>query len=123
MDAIEFLKKLKRMCDKNRDSCHGSCYVCEIFVKKAEKAISCSSFIKEYPEEAIAIVEKWSAEHPAKTRQSEFLKIFLDAKMDESGEVVNLCPRSINMNYVDDYRCEKLNCLRCRERFWLAEVE
>lgn len=33
-------------------------------------------FDRHYEEEAVAIVEKWSAEHPKKTRQSEFLKIF-----------------------------------------------
>lgn len=34
MDAVEFLKKLKRMCDENRDINEGSCYGCEIFAKK-----------------------------------------------------------------------------------------
>ena len=117
MDAIEFLKKLKRMCDKNRASCHGSCYACEIFVKKAEKAIGCSSFIKEYPEEAVTIIEKWSAEHPAKTRQSEFLKLHPNAKLMNTG-ILKCCPAYIDKKY----KCS-VSCDECLEEYWLEEVE
>lgn len=119
MDAVEFLKKLKRMCDKNRDSCHGSCYVCEIFVKKVEKSISCSSFIKEYPEEAVSIVEKWSAEHPAKTRQSEFLNVFPDAEILEN-RAIQICPKLIEKS--KEFNC-RMSCDDCQEKYWLAEVE
>ena len=117
MDAVEFLKKLKRMCDENRDINEGSCYGCEIFVKKAEKAISCSSFIKEYPEEAIAIVEKWSAEHPIETRQSKLLKAFPNAEIENGIAVA--CPKSLDKNV----ECMPLNCNECTRKYWLEEVE
>ena len=121
MDAVEFLKKLKRMCDKNRDSCHGSCYACEIFAKKVEKAISCSSFIQDYPEEAIAIIEKWSTEHPTKTRKSEFLKLFPNVPVDDNG-VPFIMP--CNIEYEAKKECERHSeCGTCREEFWLAEMD
>lgn len=121
MDAVEFLKKLKRMCDKNRDACRWECYACEIFVKKAEKAISCSSFIKEYPEEAINIVGKWSVEHLEKTRQSEFLKAFPNALVDENGVPI-MMPCHVDCSA--GKRCNSYtNCDACKKEYWAAEVE
>ena len=121
MDTVEFLKKLKRMCDKNKNACCWECYACEIFAKKAEKAISCSSFIKEYPEEAIAIVKKWSAEHPEKTRQSEFLKMFPNA--DILNGIIRICPKKIDQNSVTSEECSEAICGNCQKKYWLAEVE
>ena len=62
MDAVEFFKEKRRMCDSFDDHCAG----CEI--KSAKNGITCGAYIKKYPEQAVAIVEKWSAEHTKETR-------------------------------------------------------
>lgn len=88
MDAVEFLKMKKRMCE----SYVGSCMGCPIRDAKHEKCMSCEKYMREYPVETVAIVEKWLAEHPIKTRQSEFLKLFPNAKLEEHREIKRLYP-------------------------------
>ena len=121
MDAVEFLKKLKRMCDENRDINEGSCYGCEIFAKKVYIGISCSSFTEQYPEEAVAIIEKWSAEHPGKTRQSEFLKMFPNARIEDGS--LAICPKYVDKDVDRGIRCSCKLCIDCQKKHWLAEVE
>ena len=75
---------------------------------------------KNHPEEAVAIVEQWAKEHPAKTRQSEFLKHYPDARILAHG-CLNVCP----MNVCSDtgINCNAQPCIECKKAFWLAEVE
>lgn len=63
MDAAEFLKEKKRMCTR---ICGGKdgCVVCELSSCKNGKKCTCKDFIDDFPEEAVAVVEKWSKEHP-----------------------------------------------------------
>lgn len=58
MDAIKFLKEKKRMCDSyiNCDGCGFG------------KVPKCNHTEDDNPKKAVAIVEKWSKEHPIKTR-------------------------------------------------------
>lgn len=74
---------------------------------------------------AIAFVVKWEAEHPVKTRQSEFLKQWPDADIDENG-VLQTCPALISASHRDQAGwCATIynKCEDCRKAFWLAEVE
>lgn len=118
MDAVEFLKTLSRMC--NRECCN-----CE-FRKRLSVFETCTSWRKTHPEEAVAIVEQWAAEHPAKTRQSVFLEQYPEAKLMKDG-VLTICPLAISAAYRDgEGACNKDNsdtCADCRREFWLAEVE
>ena len=111
MDAVEFLKTLCRMCN-----CE--CYNCE-FRKRLSVFETCTAWRKNHPDEAVAIVERWGAEHPIKTRQSEFLKHYPNARF-YSG-CLNVCPRNIFDNTNID--CDKQPCYECKKAFWLAEVE
>ena len=113
MDAIKYLKERKRMCDGS------NCWECPLYEKNNGKRVNCQAIEKKYAEEAVAIVEKWSAEHPANTRQSEFLKLFPNAKINSSG-VLAACPVQIDENAVD--AC-KDSCEKCRKKYWLSEVE
>lgn len=117
MDAVEFLKTLSRMC--NCECCN-----CE-FGKRLRGFETCTSWRKTHPEEAVAIVEKWAKEHPAKTRQSVFLEQYPEAKLTEDG-VLALCPMAI----FSEYRGENDSCVSCsrkcndcRREFWSTEVE
>ena len=72
-------------------------------------------------DKVVSNVEKWSAEHPVKTRQSEFLKLFPNASTDEDG-VLDVSPCEIDVNYFKG--CEdEINCSICAKEYWLAEVE
>ena len=51
--------------------------------------------IADRAEEAVDAVERWANEHPVKTRQSELLKLFPNAKSDETG-VSYICPRMVH---------------------------
>jgi hypothetical protein len=55
MDAIEFIKERNRMCKSFDDDC--DCSNCPAYRNNC-----CNTF--EWQEELVAIVEKWSAEHP-----------------------------------------------------------
>ena len=117
MDAVEFLKTLCRMCN-----CE--CYNCE-FRKRLSVFETCTSWRKTHPEEAVAIVEQWAAEHPIKTRQSEFLKLFPGAEPTKDG-VLAICPNAFSPVYKDERGLCKwhyADCDNCCRAFWLAEVE
>lgn len=68
---------------------------------------------------AVKFVERWDAEHPVKTRQSEFLKLFPNAQTDSG--CLNACPMDVFGNTGID--CNKRTCFECKKEFWLAEVE
>lgn len=112
MDAVEFLKTLQRMCN-------AKCRKCE-FGEVYRVNEGCSTWQKNHPEEAVAIAEKWAAEHPVKTRQSEFLKHYPGARILAHG-CLNACP----MNVFSDtgINCNAQPCFECKKAWWLAEVE
>jgi hypothetical protein len=68
---------------------------------------------------AVKFVERWAVAHPAKTRQSEFLKLFPNAQTDSG--CLNACPMDVFGNTGID--CNKRTCFECKKEFWLAEVE
>lgn len=117
MDAVKFVKTSGRMCN-------AECIRCE-FWKRKSGGESCTSWQKNHPEEAVAIVEQWAKEHPAKTRQSVFLEQYPKAKLTEDG-ILALCPIAISSECSgENGRCVSFNrkCNNCRREFWLAEVE
>lgn len=111
MDAVKFVKTLGRMCNVE-------CINCEIW-KRRSGGESCAVWQKNHPEEAVAIAEKWAAEHPAKTRQSEFLKHYPDAKIFSG--CLNACPMDVFGD--TEANCNHQPCYECKKAFWLAEVE
>lgn len=119
MDAVEFIVTRDRMCRSFNNRCRG----CEI-ANRMEGNESCNDYIKRCPAEAVAIVEKWSKEHPRKTRQSEFLKLFPRVEKAADG-MVAFCPEDMDSKFVcpiknGGYRDQ---CICCREKYWLEEVE
>ena len=108
-----FFKELKRMCEKYNSTCVG----CKIYSICFDTG--CYGFIKDNPQEAIEIVQKWSDENPPKTRQSEFLKLFPDAKIIYG--VIDICPEWVDKKIECNY--QQTNCFRCKEKYWLTEVK
>ena len=98
MDAVEFLEEKDRMCHSFNNGCrikdHPEC-VCEIRAKTEKTREACAVYALKHPAEIVAIVERWAKEHPRKTRQSEFLKMFPRALKDLNG-VPRLCPQEVD---------------------------
>lgn len=117
MDALEFLRERRRMCDSHRrcEGCpleDGKCVVIGVAPDEDYKRI-------------ITAVDQWSKEHPRKTRQSVFLEQYPEATIYANG-VVGLCPMYISAAHRNsDGECnypEKM-CIDCRREFWMQEVE
>lgn len=117
MDAVKFLKTLCRMCN-----CE--CFNCE-FRKRLSVFETCTAWRKTHPDEAVAIVEKWAKEHPAKTRQSVFLEQYPEAELTQDG-FISICPVVVSAAYrIENGICANPSekCDDCRRKFWLAEVK
>lgn len=116
MDALEFLKERKRMCN-SYDLCGG----CPL------EGSPCN-YGPNAPEEAyeriIVAVEQWSKEHPRKTRQSMFLEQWPDVRVDENTGVLTLCPAVLSKACRE--RCPTTLtpeiCADCRHEFWMQEI-
>lgn len=76
------------------------------------------------PVNAVKIVEEWSAAHPHKTRQSVFLKMFPNVILNDKGQP-GFCPRTLDTAYhpAGDCVLDVDICQRCKDKFWMQEVE
>lgn len=114
MDAVEYVKQRNRMCDY-----YVNCSECPVGQYKV-----CASIVG-IPK-LIPIIEQWAKEHPVKTRQSEFLKIFPEASM-LNDEYLNICPAQISSECRDRETggCYDpgMDCGKCKHDFWLKEIE
>lgn len=105
MDAVRYLKEKERRCDSFDDHCAG----CEI--KSAKNGMTCGAYIKKYPEQAVAIVEKWSAEHPKETRLARLLKNYPNTPLlNKDGIPVYVCAAHLGLMDIDD--CDN-DCIIC----------
>ena len=121
MDALDFFKARKRMCEANQTG-EMTCENCAAY-----KGVSQCYKLGEPkdPEKMVAIVERWAAEHPSKTRQSVFLAQYPEAAISKDGTIA-ICPLAISTAYRGkDGACviRTDTCADCRRKFWLAEVE
>ena len=115
MDAVEFFKTVNRLC-KNQ-----ACEKCSIWEKGTCMAGVCDYSVENI-EKTISKVEQWAKEHPVKTHQSEFLKMFPNARIDDSG-VLLFCPKDFLPVGARSIYCEKYeDCKECRKDYWLTEV-
>ena len=116
MDAVEFFKTVNRLCKNQR--CCKECPIHKNDMCCIAKADDDS--IKSI-EETVSKVEQWAKGHKIKTRQSEFLKMFQNVKIDDG--VIVLCPINFLPKVERSAYCEKhKNCEECRKEYWLAEV-
>lgn len=111
MEVLEFAKVQRRMCET-----YPSCKGCPLINRTCRIAKG----LVEDDEEIVEIVEKWGEEHPIKTRQSEFLKLFPNARMMKDGRCLDICPANLNV----DFKCIKSgDCAECCCGYWLKEIE
>lgn len=123
MEVIKFFEELKRMCQS-----HTFCKNCPLKLKFYDCPYDknfedvASDLGKEELIKIIEIVDKWSKEHPAKTRQSEFLKMFPEASLRD-GKIIDICPLLLDRKYKKGDECSASSCLECMKDFWLKEIE
>lgn len=116
MDAVEFFKTANRLCEKG-------CAECPIRKKDicmVRRMARLGDTSVEDIEEMVSKVEQWAKDHPVKTRQSEFLKIFPNVQFQD--DIIWVCPKAIGYNYRPKENCYEINCLDCKREFWLTEV-
>lgn len=102
MDAVEFLK-LRRRYYKESGRNHN--------IPDGSSPYADDETIERY----VARVEQWAKDHPVKTRQSEFLKMFPNARIDDS-RVLIFCPKDFLPVGARSTYCEKHeNCKECRK--------
>ena len=63
-----------------------------------------------HPEKAIAIIEKWSKEHPKKTRADDFYEKFPKAHKTSHGTPYTCAYR---LGYLKDRSCCNNKCVEC----------
>lgn len=115
MAEFNVLKEWARMVEANEDGgCTIPCSECPLLGSTQED--DCIDWARAHPEEAEAIIRKWVEEHPRNTRQSEFLKLYPNARLSESG-VLCICPLNVD-NTTDCHN----DCKQCQERYWKEEV-
>lgn len=119
MDTVKFFKTVNRLC-KNQ-----SCEECPVYKNDMCCMVGFDDDSIKSIEETVSKVEQWARDHPAKTRQSEFLKKFPDAYLSA---ITRLLPCSLDKT-LKPLRCAKYGylsitcrCDRCRDDYWNEEV-
>ena len=110
MDALEFLVERNRLCGSYK-GCVGCPFgAAECVVRDMTSEHTCKRIV--------AAVERWSKEHPRKTRQSVFLEQWPNV-ITHNG-VIDILPCTIDQSLS---KCDGKDCFKCRREFWMQEVE
>lgn len=119
MDALGFVRELKRMCrsyyDAEKGYCSDDCPAQDFDCMSLDQP-------QEDIERIVKVVEKWSQENNRKTRQSVFLEQWSNAKVFVDG-VLDFCPLELDECYPCQSTDIKMRCQSCRREFWMQEVE
>ena len=108
MDAIEFVKQLRRMDAK------GVLKENFIYLRDGREMDS--------PEDVVAEVVNWAKRNPCKTRQSSFIRHYPKVAIYKG--VIGIKPCQIEEGYTPKYcTCDASRCVQCRKEYWLQEVE
>ena len=118
MDS-EYLKAKACMCNMHKPYCDE----CPLGKEAHRRNYPCNAFEIDNPEECVKIVEKWSAEHPKKTRQSEFLKMFPNARITIGDTSIGINPCYIDATYTPREDGCTNDCNDCRKEYWSQEVD
>lgn len=120
MDAVEYEKYRIKM-SKEMILKKGGCAACGMYDIVRQRcrtpASVCMKEDEDYYKENVTIVEECAKDHPVKTRQSEFLKMFPNADID------CILPCDIDKTlfkahcYDDD-----CGCTYCKTQYWNEEV-
>lgn len=117
MDVLKFIEERKRLCKM-----YSRCSECPARSKNVGCMLSITS--EEKAEKQVELLEKWSTEHPLKTRQSVFMEKYPNATIDSQG-VLCICPENLYGDSVCPKKEENSNmmCYICRKEFWTKVVK
>lgn len=105
MDALEFLKAVKRRYESNPDEHFSAIYFdlpdLEAYVKDAEE---------------------WAKSNPPKTRQTEFIKMFPNVSIRRDG-YIDIAPCNLDAEVYKKCVKGSTKCNECYKEFWGKEVE
>ena len=110
MDAFEFLKEFNRMCDQYKDV---MCKVCPRIKCESCDALSLNATALK---ELVKCVERWSKEHPQRTRLEDFKEKYPNMKCRDSGIPWACCSY---LGYCESCDEAKSDCIVC----WNMPVE
>lgn len=118
MDAVRFIEERNRMCKSFDTGCKGC---------PAENELCCAVGQESTLDATaqVAIVEKWSTEHPRKTKQDIFLEQWPETKIGNDG-ILTLCPAIVSSAHRNQYGDCKILCKSCDDccrEFWTQEME
>lgn len=118
MDAVKFIKQINRLCEAQEDckDCPLIGHACDV---NTATIMSCYNI--ESVQKMVQIVEQWAKDHPVKTRQSEFLKMFPNAPIDKGNGVLFVDPCTVDSTQKGNKYCS-ISCTTCRKDYWLTEV-
>lgn len=112
-----YLTEWRRMTKQRKDGgCELNCVDCPLGGSNNSIDVPCSVLETNYPEKAIAIVQKWSDEHPQRTYLSEFLKNYPNAPLVHDG-TPEICLRKLGLT--DIKTCRVGGCVEC----WNQPIE
>lgn len=122
MDVLEYEKTRIRMC-RTMILEKGGCEACPLYNVLKRKCGFAASIIPNPDIDTIKNnvdrVIKWAKDHPVKTRQSEFLKMFPNAAIDEDNGILCIKPCTID----ERIGCtNEKGCDDCYRKYWLTEV-
>lgn len=108
-----YFAEKRRMVKDKAGVCKIKCENCPLGSRNngTNYKIYCAELERCYPEKAIAIVQKWSDEHPPKTYLSEFLKNYPNILLNDDG-TPTFCPYRLGLMGADDCRKDG-NCVKC----------
>lgn len=106
MDAVKYLKEEARMFEMNdrigSTGCNG--VICDNCAFHTPSVCLNGSKNKDFKAKVEAI-EKWSAEHPAKTYQQDFLEKYPNAPLNKEDNAPTICPYELGYFSYDDKLC------------------
>lgn len=105
-----FSEKARMSKTTKSGTCKVVCEKCPLSSDNNGVGECCTDFEMLYPEKAIAIVQKWSDEHPQKTFVTEFLKNYPCAVVNGDGIPNSVCPYDLGL--MDKHDCRK-TCIEC----------
>ena len=116
-----YLAEKQRMTKKHKPNageyiCELDCLDCPLSHSNNGIGEPCFGLETHYPEKAVAIVQKWSDEHPQKTYLSEFLKKYPNAPLVHDG-TPEICLRKLGLT--DIKTCRVGGCVEC----WNQHIE
>ena len=102
-----------RLCKETKD-----CDKCVLGSKNNERGVPCENLIRSCPDDANEIILDWCKTHPVKTRQSEFLKHYPNARMSDG--VIDICPQNFDTTFICT---DEMVCKDCLKGYWSKEVK